>query len=816
MYTKPNLSGHEMHEKAQRSRKACAAASALCAICIFCGFSCFSWLDILPTFGDGSQPAKPESLAEVTAQLSQETSAAYDVCRFSALSKDYFNRFSRDASATPSENETAIDGHWRLVLSSNARLLGRLMATHLQSFLQDRMGVSLSIENQGPGTLASNSPAIVLLDSGGGDPNAKESFTIRVDKNRITVQGDSPNGLRDGIVRLVDRIGFREAPILQQGSITYKPRLRVRLGTVPSGGSYKDVVFFGSNAVLYGGGDLYALSQSNAIPELAVRRVPGMLESNQKGMKELGKYGLKAYAWLDTRQKFPKDDPVFMAHPEIRGALTWAANGEYTLCTSHPLVRRYLKESVEGMFKSLSELAGVVLIVGGEGFYHCHMRPFGVSKGHTNCSRCEPLGAEGAVADLCNHLASAARSVRPDAEVVLWPYSAEHVWAADFAVAGLLEKLKPGTALLTEIEKSETIAKPNGIQKSIWDYSIDFIGPAKRTKQQIEVCKKHHIPVYLRSEPELGFEAPRLPQIPCMDRWADRGEALASCGADGAWIFPAFRPFFGTSTAEINKFLWWTPAPDRERLLGDFAKRLAGEKPASRLRDAWRATSEAIEHSPELPSYYLGPYYMGPLHPMCANEKGKLPEVFYGQYLFQAEIIDSEGLKKQPTFVVKPPSFTPPYAESYRKMKESLSRAAADVRAATPLVDDRHRLTFDAEAGPILWFYHTARTHSNFYESCRLRNAVAELSRKAPLKASEKNEAKQMLASWQKILEDERENTREALPLIREDMRLDCYYGGDHTFPHGEKMIQAKLALLKQEITEYLPSLRKKFVDESP
>jgi hypothetical protein len=291
-------------------------------------------------------------------------------------------------------------------------------------------------------------------------------------------------------------------------------------------------------------------------------------------------------------------------------------------------------------------------------------------------------------------LAAAARSVRPNAEVVLWPYSAEHVWAADFAVTGFLEKLKPGTALVTEIEKSETITKPNGIRKSIWDYSIDFIGPATRTKQQIAACAKNHIPVYVRSEPELGFEAPRLPQIPCMDRWADRAVVLATCEADGAWIFPAFRPFYGTSTGEINKFLWWTPTPDRETLLHNYAKRLAGAAAADKLREAWKASSEAVEYSPELPSYYLGPYYLGPLHPMCANPNSQLPQVFYGQYLFQAEIKDSEGLKKQPTFVVTPHSYTPAYAECYRKMKESLARAATEVRAASAIVDDRHRLTF--------------------------------------------------------------------------------------------------------------------------
>lgn len=759
---------------------------------------------------DGA-PQKSETLSEVTDRLARETAAAYEKCRFAAFSKDYFSRFSRDPKATPQSNETAINPQWRLLVPTRIDPLGRLMATHLQTFLRDRMGVDLPIESQDAADLVTlKSPAVVLLDSGGGDPKSKESFTIRVDKNRITVHGDSPNGLRDGIVRLVDRMGFRQAPFLEPGRVAYAPRVRLRLGAVPSGGSYKDVVFFGFNAVLYGGGDLYALSQSDAIPKLAARRVPGMLESNRNGMKELGKYGLKAYAWLNTRQKFSKDDPVFKAHPELRGALTWSADGEYTLCTSHPLVRRYLKESVQGMFKSLPELQGVVLIIGGEGFYHCHMRPFGVAKGHTNCTRCEPLGAETAVADLCNDLAFAARSVRPDAEVVLWPYSAEHVWAADFAVTGFLEKLKPGTALLTEIEKSETITKPNGVQKSIWDYSIDFIGPATRTKQQIATCAKHHIPVYVRGEPELGFEAPRLPQIPCMDRWVDRAEALASCGADGAWVFPAFRPFYGSSTAEINKFLWWTPVPERETLLHDFAKRIAGERAADRLRSAWKACSEAIEYSPELPSYYTGPYYLGPLHPMCANQVSRLPAVFYGKYLFHAEMKDAEGLKDEPTFYTSPHGNVPVFGDYYRKMKDSLARAAADVRKASPLVDDRHRLTYDAEAGPILWFYHTARTHSNFHESCQLRDALTALSKKSSLSAAEKADARTKLARWKSILEDERENTCEALPLLQRDMRLDPYYGGDHTFPHGEKMIEAKLQILEQEIVNYLPSLAPK------
>ncbi|HEX2476089.1 MAG TPA: hypothetical protein VHK01_15165, partial [Lacipirellulaceae bacterium] len=244
-------------------------------------------------FAQAATQTNSETLAEISARLATETAAAYDACPFSVLSKDYFSRFSFDPDAVAANGEVALDSRWRIVLPTGIDPIGRRMAEHLQNFLRERMKLNLDISNETPAPIAKlEQPALVLLDSGGGDSNTPESFTIRVEEDRITVQGDSPNGLRDAIVRLVDRIGFREAPILELGTMVYKPRLPIRLGAVPQGGSYKDVVFFGFNSVLYGGGDLYALSQSDAIPELSARRVPGLLESHKEGMKQLSQYGL--------------------------------------------------------------------------------------------------------------------------------------------------------------------------------------------------------------------------------------------------------------------------------------------------------------------------------------------------------------------------------------------------------------------------------------------------------------------------------------------------------------------------------------------
>ncbi|KPK67818.1 MAG: hypothetical protein AMJ84_12295, partial [Acidithiobacillales bacterium SM23_46] len=394
-----------------------------------------------------AENATTESLASISGQLARESNEAYEASPYAALSKDYFLRFSRDTKA------------------------------HFADFMDRRMGVILPTEKRSRAdSLDDIDKAVVFLDSGGGNPDVAESFTITVKRGEIRVVGRDARGLRDGIVRLVDRIGFRQAPILPMGEQVYTPRLAVRLGAVPKFGSYRELVFMGYNATFVGGGSLHALSTSDAIPELVARQRPGALEAGVRAAEDARRHGLKTYCFINTRQKFPKDDPVFRAHPEIRGALTWKADGEYVLCTEHPLVRRYLAESVTGIFRADPALDGLVVIIGGEGFYHCFMRPYGTAKGHTNCNRCEALGAETVVANLCNLLSEAARSVNPKAELIAWPYSAEHVWSADKAQVGFIRRLKPGCAIFTEIEKDEFVQKPDGVRKHLWDYSIDLIG----------------------------------------------------------------------------------------------------------------------------------------------------------------------------------------------------------------------------------------------------------------------------------------------------------------------------------------------------
>lgn len=745
--------------------------------------------------------------------LTEKLDASYKMNPYSFLSRDYFARFSRDPNAAASTDEITIMADWSIIVAADTDPLVAVMAQDLAAFLTQCMGLDLAVRKT---TEAGQEQTltIFLSDHGGGNTSAPGSFMIQVERDKVAIRGQNAEGLRDGVVQLVDRIGFRAAPILQIGEETMTPRLALRIGTIPRNGTYRDLVFQGYNGVIISPTDqasatpLKAVSNSTAIPELAQSYDSALVENLVRKAREARRYGIKTFVSLTMWDFYPPDAPIFQYHPGLRGAeaydfLDRPPEG-HLLCTEDPLTQRYLAESMEGIFESIP-LDGALIIVGGEEFQHCFMRPSGVEPKHTNCARCEKAGAETVVANLCNGMAEAAREVNPEAVLVAWPYSAKSFWSADDDQIAFIQKLRPGTALLTEIEKDETLEKEGGIKKAIWDYSIDLIGPTDRAKKQIAACKTAGIACYLKSEPELAFEAPGLPYVPCVDRWFDRADALASSGADGAWVIAWFRPNQGTTSAEVYKYAFWNPVPDRETLLTKLAKRIAGsEEAASHLRRAWNHVSEAIPWSPELPPYFLGPYYLGPSHPMFADPDGEIPACFP----IKGEFIGHFVTKARGNHAVGTPEV---FGRYYRNMEQALLEAVKELDAAAIHVPHRCRAVFEAEDLPTRWFYHTVRTHANFYESCMLRDALMEITKDDSMTSQEIAEAQKKIERWRVVLEDERENTKAAIPIVEKDSRLDVHNTRDGAaLERATDLMHQKLELMEYELKIFLPSLAEK------
>ncbi len=351
---------------------------------------------------------------ELMERKSKENLEQWKNCPYMDLSRDFFSRFHRDDDLKCEPNEVEIKGGWRILFDSDAPVVEH-MAEKLREFLSRCMKVELSVERISKADTAAS--AIVFCQA----EEKLEGFKLTAEQDRILITASNPSGLRDGAVRLIGLLGFRMAPYFPISSVAYTPNLAVR--NVGLGGPENDV-FYGSNAVTLGEYDLYAISESEAIPELKARRKPELLAELIDRGKSAQEYALKSYIRLHTREKFKENDPIFDAYPDMRGSRTWTADGEFVLCTSHPLFRQYLSETIEGIFRAVPGLSGVIVIVGGEGFYHCYMRPYGVEEGKTSCPHCSQHSAEHIVSDLCNLLAESARKANPEAEILAWLYSA--------------------------------------------------------------------------------------------------------------------------------------------------------------------------------------------------------------------------------------------------------------------------------------------------------------------------------------------------------------------------------------------------------
>ena len=247
----------------------------------------------------------------------------------------------------------------------------------------------------------------------------------------------------------------------------------------------------------------------------------------------------------------------------------------------------------------------------------------------------------------------------------------------------------------------------------------------------------------------------------------------------------------------------------QNELLEKLAARAAGFKAGPQLREAWRNVSEAIGWTPDIPTYYKGPLYIGPAQPMIADKSVKVPELFDGYYLFLAEKKLSDGLIGRPTYFVDAHGGkqVEAFNKSYAKMETYLKKANEALDKASPLVPSQNRVLFESQAHPIRWLYHSVRTQLNFNQSCLIRDELIPLSEKVTLTPEEKLRATELYTQWEAILKDELVNTRLAAPVARADVRLDFYYRGDHMFNHLWDMVDAKIELLEQEIEVFLPSV---------
>jgi len=455
----------------------------------------------------------------------------------------------------------------------------------------------------------------------------------------LVIAASDMQGLWAGIVYLEKELAIRGAPVLTSGTIERSSSWKVQISQAPFGSNYlvpdlsdrylSDDAFrllahSGINGMtIYGDWLLYV--NSDRYPELNCSEYARNISMLKDASLRAQKYGIRLF-YVPVGPKLVYDHPLFERVPEARGArinvgLKQDAAIIHNLCTSHPETLAFHGEVMANLFKEVPELGGLILIIGGESYYHCFMRPDKTNLAadqKTNCQQCAPHPPEAVVNGLLKATADAVRRQKPNAWIMAWPYSAT-IWSCDQAQIELLQEMDPQLALLSTIDKDQW-AQKNGYQKLIWDYSVDYTGPADNLLNQSETLADRNMELFVKTETAIGLECIHYPYFPSLQRHAEKWKHVASMKPTGVLQSWMFFGMWGSRAEELGWWTAWHPEKGTEEVLAAIAARDFGPI-ASDMVKVWERLSEAASHFPCIPPYFTGPEFIGPAHPLLFGDE---------------------------------------------------------------------------------------------------------------------------------------------------------------------------------------------------
>jgi hypothetical protein len=503
---------------------------------------------------------------------------------------------------------------------------------------------------------ASGARQVVLFEVG----SCECGFRIVVERERLEVHGADAGSLWAGWTHVENEMCLAGSPVLRAGQVVREPAWAVQIAPPSWGANYavpdlskefldddtfRSLAHQGADGMfIYGDWLLYA--RGTRLPQLDHPDAERNIATLRDAARRAGFYGIRLY-FVPVSPRLSADHPVFKAHPSTRGARLFhqpdsQSSAIHCLCTSDPDALGVHSDVFSNLFRQVPELGGLILIIGGESYYHCFMRAAGAGIGHTNCPRCEGNVAEDVIAGLLEVTANAVQAQQERAVVSAWPYSAQAFWSSEPHQLRLIDRLPKGVALLSEIDKDQVLQKQTArgvrYQKRIWDYSVEFDGHSDRIVDQALRCAQRQRGLMIKTETAHGIELLHFPYVPCIDRSARRWQSARALRPAGVLQRWGFVGMFDSPAERIAFQARWDPDFTPAGATNDVARQLFGSA-ATTVVEAWRAFSAAVGHIPILTTgaYYVGPAFLGPCHPLPVWD-GPTPEAFRGSLFYLTEV----------------------------------------------------------------------------------------------------------------------------------------------------------------------------------
>jgi hypothetical protein len=323
-------------------------------------------------------------------------------------------------------------------------------------------------------------------------------------------------------------------------------------------------------------------------------------------VQQAGKYGIKIYLYMNEPRAMPDTFFEMEGRKEVMGV---KEGGYSALCTSAPLVRQYVKDSLTYIFKNVPGLGGVFTITASENLTNCWSHG-----GGANCPRCSKRTAAEVVAEINTTIAEGVWAENSEARILFWDWG----WPDDWVEP--LVSLLPQKAYLMSVSEWDLVVEHAGIPTTISEYSISAVGPGPRATRYWAIAKKHGMKTAAKIAPNCTWEISAVPFVPAMNLVAQHCSNLTQVGIDGymlSWSLGGYP----SPNLQIAREFSVHPDISIEQALSNVAGDNYGLAAVPEVLQAWSHFSTAFREHPYT-GLYTAPYQNGPanlLYPIATG-----------------------------------------------------------------------------------------------------------------------------------------------------------------------------------------------------
>ena len=631
----------------------------------------------------------------------------------------------------------------------------------LQAYLREVFGCEATIaekENSGSKVLRISVNPALSPRSG--------SFDVAVQPHAIHVLGTDLAGVRQALYFLQDQMEEKQGPYLSIGSTRRTTRLDPRyvysyfalygdplmekaIDPFPAG--FLDrLARAGVNGVWLQA-VLRNLAPSNLFPEFG-EGWETRLATLSKLVERASQYGVRVFLYLNEPRSMPTE--FFAARPEIRGTDDTEAPGSFAMCTSAPMVREWLSESLAHVFSRVPGLGGVFCITMSENLTNCF------SHGRARyCPRCSMRQGAEVVAEVIQTFRDGVRRSSSEAEVIAWDWGWGEDWVRNGADAAEVIRRLPQDVSLLSVSEWNVPIRRGGHQTKVGEYSISVVGPGPRAGRHWDLAQRKGLSTLAKVQWANTWEISAVPYIPVPHLIAEHCKNLLRAGIRGvmaSWTvggYPALN-------FEVAKEFYFSPALETDEVLRRVAVRRYGRDAAPEVVEAWKAFSQAFVEFPMEGGgvVYTIPTQHGPANLLRLNPTGYKA----GMMLFPHDDYRA-WVGSYPVDVVE---------KQFEKMANLWETGVSRFRKALSKVLAYRQRAAQKDLGIAESCYLHFRSVANQVQFYRLREGLQEASQ---------NEHRSIRARMIKIAEEEIQLAKRQYAIARRDSTI-AYEASNHYY----------------------------------